>query len=145
MLQELGFESLKSRRWFRRLCCVFKIMKNEAPNYLISLIPEREQTLTQETNIYQSIIAEQIVLSIHFFPCALNDWFNQDDSIRNSESISTFKSKLLSFIRPVQNNIFNIFDFQRLKLLTRLRLGFSHLNEYRFRQNNIAFIWTLPF
>ena len=120
-------------------------MKNEAPNYLISLIPEREQTLTQETNIYQSIIAEQIVLSIHFFPCTLNDWFNQDDSIRNSESISTFKSKLLSFIRPVQNNIFNIFDFQRLKLLTRLRLGFSHLNEYRFRQNNIAFIWTLPF
>ena len=53
--------------------------------------------------------------------------------MRNSESISIFKSKSLSFIRPVQNNIFNVFDPQRLKLLTRLRLGSSHLNEHRFR------------
>ena len=25
--QELGLESLKSRRWYRRLCCMYKIMK----------------------------------------------------------------------------------------------------------------------
>ena len=43
IFQELGLESLKSRRWFRRLCCMFKIMKNEAPNYLISFMPKREQ------------------------------------------------------------------------------------------------------
>ena len=29
--QELGLESLKSRRWYKRLRCVFKIMKKEAP------------------------------------------------------------------------------------------------------------------
>ena len=68
MLQELGFESLKSRRWFRRLCCMFNIMKNEAPNYLISLIPEREQTLTQETNIYQSIFCRADSFKHSFFP-----------------------------------------------------------------------------
>ena len=28
IFQELGLESLKSRRWFRRFCCMFKIMKN---------------------------------------------------------------------------------------------------------------------
>ena len=44
IFQELGLESLKSRRWFKRLCCMFKIMKNEASNYLISLIPKRKQT-----------------------------------------------------------------------------------------------------
>ena len=45
IFQELGLESLKSRRRFIRLCCMFKIMKNdEAPNYLISFIPKREQT-----------------------------------------------------------------------------------------------------
>ena len=44
IIQELGLESLKSRRWFKRLCCMFKIMKNEASNYLISLIPKRKQT-----------------------------------------------------------------------------------------------------
>ena len=39
--QELGLESLKSRRWYKRLSCVFKIMKKEAPNYLINLIPKK--------------------------------------------------------------------------------------------------------
>ena len=44
IFQELGLESLKSQSCFRRLCCIFKIMKNEAPNYLISLMSKREQT-----------------------------------------------------------------------------------------------------
>ena len=70
-----------------------------------------------------------------FFPSTLNDWFNLVLNIRNSESISIFKSKLLSFIRPVQTNIYNIFDPKGLTFLTRLRLGLSHLNEHRFRQN----------
>ena len=35
----------------------------------------------------------------------------------------------------VQRNIFNIFDPKGIKFLTRLRLGFSHLNEHRFRHN----------
>ena len=34
--RELGLESLKSRRWYERLSCMFKIMKEEAPNYLIN-------------------------------------------------------------------------------------------------------------
>ena len=70
-----------------------------------------------------------------FFPSSLKDWFSLDDSIRNSETISTFKNRLLSFIRPVRNNMFNIFDPIGSKFLTRLRLGFIHLNEHRFRQN----------
>ena len=48
---------------------------------------------------------------------------------------SLFKSRLLSFIRPVQRSIYNIFDPTGLKFLSRVRLGFSHLNEHRFRQN----------
>ena len=31
LYQELGLESLKSRRWYKRLRCMFKIMKKEAP------------------------------------------------------------------------------------------------------------------
>ena len=30
--QELGLESLKSRRWYKRLSLMFKIMKEESPN-----------------------------------------------------------------------------------------------------------------
>ena len=43
--EELEIESLKARRWYRRFCCMFKIMKEEAPNYLINLIPKCNQTI----------------------------------------------------------------------------------------------------
>ena len=39
----------------------------------------------------------------------------------------------MSFIRPNQSNICNIFDPIGLKLLSRLFLGLSHLNEHKFR------------
>ena len=41
----------------------------------------------------------------------------------------------MSFIRPVQRSIYNIFDPKGLKFLTCLRSGFSHLNEHRCRHN----------
>ena len=39
---------------------------------------------------------------------------------------------MLKFIRPVQNSIFDISDKEGVKLLTRLRLGLSHLNKHKF-------------
>ena len=38
MNQKLWLQSLKSRRWYKRLRCMFKIMKEEAPKYLINLV-----------------------------------------------------------------------------------------------------------
>ena len=39
------------------------------------------------------------------------------------------------FIRPSENKIFNIHDKVGIKLLTRVRLGFTHLREHKFRRN----------
>ena len=44
-----------------------------------------------------------------------------------------FCNTLLKFIGPVQRKTFNIKDSVGAKLLTRLRLGFSHLREDKFR------------
>ena len=44
-----------------------------------------------------------------------------------------FKRKLLSKIRPVENPVFNIYDIEGVRILTKLRLKFSALNEHRFR------------
>jgi len=133
--QELGLESLKLRRWYKRLCCMFKIMNEKAPNYLINLIPKRQQTIRTRNNHIPIFHCRTDCFQYSFFPSTLKDWFRLDYSIRNSESISAFKNKLLSSIRPIQNQVFNIFDPNGLKFLTRLRLGFSHLNEHRFRHN----------
>ena len=46
-----------------------------------------------------------------------------------------FKQHLLNFIRPNSNNVFNINNPLQLKLLARLRIGFSHLKEHQFKHN----------
>ena len=110
-------------------------MENEAPNYLIILIPKREQTFNTGNKHLPNHNCRTDCFKYLFCPCTLNDWFNLHVCIRNSESISIFKSKLLTFIRPVQKNIFNIFDPQGLKLLILLHWGFNHLKEHGFRHN----------
>ena len=61
--------------------------------------------LEQGIIIYQATNVKQTVSSIFFLRSTLNDWFKLDENLRNSESIAIFKSRLLSFIRPVQSNI----------------------------------------
>ena len=126
---ELGLDSLKSR-WFRRLCCMFKIMKNQATEYLHNLIPTHKQSFNSR-NIY----IPSYNFKSSFSLVSLEEWFHLDLSIRNSETINVFKQKLLPFILLLENSIFNIFDPEGLKLLTPLCLSFNHLNEHRFRHN----------
>ena len=40
IFQELGLESLRLRRWYKCLVCMFEIMNEKARNYLINLIPK---------------------------------------------------------------------------------------------------------
>ena len=133
--KEIGLESLKARRWYKCLSCMFKIMKEEAPNYLINLILKCNRTIRMRNSHIPIFHCRTDCFKYSFFPSTLRDWFNLDDNIRNSESISVFKKRLLAFIRPVENSVFNIYESNGLKLLTRLRLGLSHLNEHRFRHN----------
>ena len=46
-----------------------------------------------------------------------------------------FHKKLLAFIRPVGNSMYGIYYLLGVKLINRLRLGFSHLREHKFRHN----------
>ena len=39
--QELGLESLRDRRWCRKICLFYKVLKSENPKYLFSLISTR--------------------------------------------------------------------------------------------------------
>ena len=68
-----------------------------------------------------------------FYPCSIKEWCALSEEIRNIVSVNKFREKILSFIRPKENSVFAIHDTKGLKLLTRLRLNFSHLNEHEFR------------
>ena len=70
-----------------------------------------------------------------FFPSTIIEWNKLDLKIKNSESIQTFKKRILSFIRTFPNSTFNCLTPKGIKFLSRLRLGLSHLREHKFKHS----------
>ena len=68
-----------------------------------------------------------------FFPSVVIEWNKLDPNIRNSENSFIFKKKLLKFMCPSGNSVFKYHNPKGIKLLTRLRLGLSHLREHKFK------------
>ena len=64
-----------------------------------------------------------------FFPHVIKEWNKLDPNFSSSSNYHIFHNALLKFIRPVERKIFNINDPFGIKMLIRLRLGFSHLRE----------------
>ena len=64
-----------------------------------------------------------------FSPHTVEAWYSLESTTTNFKSLEVFKRILLAFIQPAQRSIYSVFNLQRLKYLTRLRLGMSHLNN----------------
>ena len=65
---ELGLESLRFRRYFRRLCTFFKIKQTGLPSYLFNLIPQIIIITTPVNMIMLKVfIAELMLLKTLFF------------------------------------------------------------------------------
>ena len=64
---ELGLETLKSRRWLRRLDCIYKVINTGIPKYLTDLILKHEIGCnTRIGNKLSLLIAELKILKIRF-------------------------------------------------------------------------------
>ena len=70
-----------------------------------------------------------------FFPSTIIEWNNLDLTLRNSKSFVDFKNSILKFIRPSSSNLFNCNNHKGIRLITRLRVGMSHLREHKFKYN----------
>ena len=53
LYQELGFESLKDRRWFKRLCYLYKIVSTKQPAYFYDLIPPFQRSSCNKRCTYE--------------------------------------------------------------------------------------------
>ena len=81
------------------------------------------------------MISKHILLKNSYIPSTIIEWNKLNHNICNAERYALFRKHLLSFIRPVTNNIYNLHNANGIKLLTRLGVGFSHLKEHKFRHN----------
>ena len=127
--QELGLESLRDRRWCRKLCLFYKVLENENPKYLLSFIAIRRSLYsTQNIHNIPLVNTKHKFFKNSFYPLAIIEWNNLGPHLRKSEKFSFFKSNILNFIRPSPNSVYNCHNHRE-----RLRLGLSHLREHKFK------------
>ena len=138
--QELGFESLTDRRWNRKLIFFHKIILGLQPSYLQNYLApydnERPYLTRYATQKSIKIFSRRTkAFESSFFPYCSKECENLSEELRKIDSIKTFRLSILNFVRSKENFVLAFHDINGLKLLTRLRLNFSHLNEHKFRHN----------
>ena len=132
LYQELGFEYFSSRRWLRKLCLFYKIVENKSPNYLYNYVSTVNQSYqTRSGHKFLHICCRTEYFANSFFPYTIKE----SSEVPKSVSYEIFKNSLLKFIRPSPNCLLNFSDNLAIKLLTRLRLGLSHLREHKFNHS----------
>ena len=112
-----------------------KLKTTQIPKYLYDLIPKGSCTYNTQNQDKIEIYYCRTDLFKYSFLYMIVEWNKLDVTVRNANSFLIFKNLLLKIDRPIQNSIFKIHDPLGIKLLTRLRVGLSHLSEHRFRHN----------
>ena len=114
----------------------YKIHKSKSPFYLFNLILEKISSYaTRNVDCIHLTKIKHNFFKNTFFPSAIIEWKKLDPTIRNAERFGIFKSNILKFIRPTPRSFFNCYNHKGIKLMTRLRLGLSHLREHKFNHN----------
>ena len=112
-------------------------MNGLLPPYLQSYLNHyndgKYQTRSACQNKMKTLSGRTKAFNSSFYPYCIKEWCALSEKIQNIVSVNKFKEIILSFIRSKVNSVFAIHDTKCLKLLTRLRLNFSHLNEHKFR------------
>ena len=120
----LGLESLRSRRWLRKLC----LYRNKSPSYLYDLIPvwvKFYSTRSSQINNVSNIKTNSNFFRNSIFPSTITEWNKLDRDIRNSDSLNVFKLSLLKFVRPVANSVFDINNPHGLKFANKIAFRFE--------------------
>ena len=104
LFNELGWENLYDRRWYRRLCHFFTLKTTQHPEYLFSHIPpERKITYNlRNPGSYPEKGSRTAPFSNTHFQNVIAEWNLLNSDVRNSESLAAFKRKLISTVRPLK-------------------------------------------
>ena len=105
LYNELGLESVSSRRWCRKLCALYKLLSTQCPKYLFDIIPSSESFYGTRKKQRSFFNYRTDCFKYSFFPNSLSEWSQLGPEIQNSKSIVVFKNKLLSFIRSSKRSI----------------------------------------
>ena len=140
LYEELGWQTLAKRRENAKLIIMYKIENNLVPNSLRSAIPGIDNPAlpihnTRQGSSLPHFRARTDLFNNSFFPSTVRSWNELPNDIKNSESLSVFKSKLGNLFTqtPIPSQLYNYGNRFVAILHTRLRLGSSQLNSHLFK------------
>ena len=106
LYKECGWETLESRRKSFKLHFMFKVSNNLVPHYIEELIPplvgNRTQYELRDSQSFDNLYARTSLLQKSCIPFSTCLWNNLEQEIRNSTSISSFKSKVSKMTTPTK-------------------------------------------
>lgn len=149
LYQILGWESMNNRRIMRKLGILHETFLNKYPYYLDNILNNNkfaENSRLSNQMRLKNIPCKRSRYKKAFFPSTISDWNRLDLDIKSSKSKPIFKRKLLNKIRPKKSPYFGLFNNNKVKYLTMLRVGLSPLNAHKHAYNfkNITqFLWLL--
>ena len=97
LYQELGLESLKDRRWLRRLCYLHKVLSTNLPAYLYELIPPIINS-HRNPGCYRALYCRTDLFRNSFWFFSINEWYKLDSDISNLDYHAMLLKELLNFI-----------------------------------------------
>ena len=109
LYQESGLESLKDRRWLRRMSYLYKIISTKLPPYFYELIPPLQRSY-QYPGCFQTLRCRTTLFQNSFLPFTITEWNKLGNDIKIIDSHAMFRKKLLTFIRPLENDTYGIYD-----------------------------------
>ena len=134
LYKKIGLESLKFRRWLR--CTFCKIKGTYFSSYLHELIPERSHMYNTRSLEHVAILYQwNWYLQLFVFATTISEWNTLVSKIRQSKTLLTFQNGLINIWRSFIQPIYNVHNSVGLKLLTRVRLGLSHLSQHKFNHH----------
>ena len=132
-------ECLQTRRWYRKMIFLYKILNGLAPKYLYDILPVSKNRHYSTRNQAKLELSQLFTItknfSNSFFPYYTKEWNKLDMKIKNLPPLSAFKKALLISCKTEENSLFNVHNPIGVKYLNRLTLNFSHLNEHKFHHN----------
>ena len=142
LYRETGWATLQTRRHMHKLTLLHDIVNNNAPKYLIGLIPESHSSrITRQTDrqliqqIRCRLNTHKIIYSIDNY---IDLWNNKlDDKTRRISNKTTFKQALNKIfgIQPLDKLSRFLFLFGDINIqiiMSRMRLEFSNLNSHLY-------------
>ena len=91
--------------------------------------------ITRNSNNLKAINFKHNSFNNSFYPSVISEWNKFHWKIQDSDTLESFKKQILNIIRPGQNSTFKLHNPLGTKLLTRLRVGLSHLKEHKFKHD----------